>query len=131
MAVSSPITFDNLFFKRLQHIERVLDEDPMELDKFKTYFNSLRQTKTSLAPIKPLSNILLFTNNSKEYANILNQIDTNKQRAESTLNMESSLGIIPSSHRRGASTLETYQGPSPSGDLMVGGASKKVVYQVK
>jgi hypothetical protein len=30
--------FDNLFYKRLQHIERVLDEDPMELEKFKNYF---------------------------------------------------------------------------------------------
>lgn len=30
--------FDGLFYKRLQHIERVLDEDPLELEKFKNYF---------------------------------------------------------------------------------------------
>jgi hypothetical protein len=34
-------TFDGLFYKRLQHIERVLDEDPLELEKFKSYFSTL------------------------------------------------------------------------------------------
>ncbi len=34
-------TFDSLFYKRLQHIERVLDEDPMELEKFKNYYQQV------------------------------------------------------------------------------------------
>lgn len=38
MITSPQQTFDQLFYKRLQHIERVLDEDPLELEKFKNYF---------------------------------------------------------------------------------------------
>jgi len=67
---NTPQSFDNLFYKRLQHIERVLDEDPIELEKFKKYFNSVLNTKRSgEVPLNQgamLANLLL-NSNTKEY----------------------------------------------------------------
>lgn len=54
--VSSQSAFDNLFYKRLQHIERVLDEDPLELERFKSYYNSIT---ASVKKVKPLTNLLI------------------------------------------------------------------------
>lgn len=56
-------TFDGLFYKRLQHIERVLDEDPLELEKFKNYFNSVTKRQDE---VKPVGNLLLLSNH-KDY----------------------------------------------------------------
>ena len=119
---SGPI-FDSLFYKRLQHIERVLDEDPLELERFKNYFSSLQAVVSG----KPQSNAFLLTNQKDLSLERLNEHKgkPNVQRRDE-LNAESSAHMT--SQRKGATTnLEQYQ----DGESNLGGSLKKVVYSIK
>ena len=39
--------FDSLFYKRLVHIVRVIDEDAVELERVKDYFRSISQGRVN------------------------------------------------------------------------------------
>ena len=112
-------TFDGLFYKRLQHIERVLDEDPMELERFKNYFTSLQ----AMISGKPQSNALLLAN-QKDLS--LDRVGDARGKAKDELNAESSVRMP--SHRKGAaSNMEQY----PENTSGLGSSMKKVVYSIK
>lgn len=111
-------TFDGLFYKRLQHIERVLDEDPIDLDRFKNYYTSLQAMITG----KPQSNALLLANQKD-----LSLDREARAKAKDELNAESSIRMP--SHRKGAaSNMEQYYTENTSG---LGSSMKKVVYSIK
>ena len=43
--ISDPSVFDSLFYRRLQHIAKVLDEDAVEMENAKNYFRTISETK--------------------------------------------------------------------------------------
>ena len=107
----SPLqTFDNLFYKRLQHIERVLDEDPIQLEKYKNYFNSVVNTKRSggdgtQTHSTMLAN-LLMNSNTKDYnlsqERVMNQTTTHRSPHVSNQSLNTS--VTNFNNRRGNST---------------------------
>ena len=130
-------TFDGLFYKRLQHIERVLDEDPLELEKFKNYFQSVLTTKRASDGMtintKPLTNLLLSNSNHKgEFNNGQDNhhiIQNSHSKAGLSTRAEALGPDFPQHahhNRRAGSQVDQYPpGSDPNA------TKKKVVYQVK
>lgn len=110
----------------------MLDEDPIELEKFKKYFNSVIKTKRSgEVPLNQgamLANLLL-NSNTKEYnlsqERVMNQTTTHRSPHVSNQSLNTS--VTNFQHRRGNSTIDQYHDLNANPALLRN--QKKVVYQ--
>lgn len=140
MITSPQQTFDQLFYKRLQHIERVLDEDPLELEKFKNYFQSVVNTKRS-GNIESnnqstiIANILLNSNTKEQNLSQervqMNQTHRSPQLSNQSLNTSGTNLLPVGQHKRGNSTIDNYPPEGNSQGMLLLKNQKKVVYQVQ